>query len=57
MIIQGNKTSQFDTQEASRILKILLADHSVKQAARLASEIMQGNRNEIYKLAMNLKAS
>ncbi len=57
VVIQGNKTSQFDTQEASRILKILLADHSVKQAARLTSEIMQGNRNDIYKLAMDLQAS
>ena len=55
VVIQGNKTSQFDTQEASRILKILLADHSVKQAARLTSEIMQGNRNDIYRLAMDLK--
>ena len=43
VVIQGDKTSQFDTQEASRILKILLVDHSVKEAARLASEIMQGN--------------
>ncbi len=57
VVIQGDKTSQFDTQEASRILKILLADHSVKQAARLASEIMQGNRNELYNLAIDLKAS
>jgi 16S rRNA (cytidine1402-2'-O)-methyltransferase len=57
VVIQGDKTSQFDTQEASRILKILLADHSVKQAARLTSEIMQGNRNDIYKLAMELQDS
>jgi len=57
VVIQGNKASQFDTQEASRILKILLADHSVKEAARLTSEIMQGNRNDIYKLAMGLKDS
>jgi len=57
VVIQGHKTSQFDTQEASRILKILLADHSVKQAARLTSEIMQGNRNDIYKLAMELQDS
>ena len=57
VVIQGDKMSQFDTQEASRILKILLADHSVKQAARLTGEIMQGNRNDIYKLAMDLKDS
>jgi 16S rRNA (cytidine1402-2'-O)-methyltransferase len=57
VVVQGDTSSQFDTQEASRILKILLADHSVKEAAKLTSEIMQGNRNDIYKLAMKLKAS
>ncbi len=57
VVIQGDKTSQFDIHEASRILKILLADHSVKQAAKLTSEIMQGNRNDIYKLAMDLQDS
>ena len=57
VVIQGDKMSRFDTQEASRILKILLVDHSVKEAARLASEIMQGNRNDVYKLAMDLKGS
>ena len=57
VVIQGNTTSQFNTEEASRILKLLLADHSVKEAARLTSEIMQGNRNDIYKLAMGLKGS
>jgi len=57
VVIQGDKTSQFNIQEASRILKILLADHSVKQAAKLTSEIMQGNRNDIYKLAMEIKDS
>ena len=55
VVVQGDASSQFDTQEASRILKILLADHSVKEAAKLTSEIMQGNRNDIYKLAMDLK--
>ncbi len=55
VVIQGDKADQFDTQEANRVLKILLADHSVKEAAKLTSEIMQGNRNDIYKLAMDLK--
>ena len=56
VVIQGDKVDQFNRQEANRILKILLADHSVKEAAKLTSEIMQGNRNDIYKLAMDLKA-
>lgn len=56
VVIQGDKADQFNIQEANRILKILLADHSVKEASKLTSEIMQGNRNDIYKLAMDLKA-
>ena len=55
VVIQGDRADQFDTQEAIRVLKILLADHSVKEATKLTSEIMQGNRNDIYKLAMDLK--
>lgn len=55
VVIQGCKVDRFDTQEAYRILKILLADHSVKEATKLTSEIMQGNKNNIYKLAMDLK--
>ena len=55
VVIQGEKTDQFDSAEAKRVLQILLKDHSVKEAAKLASEIMQGSRNDIYKLAMQLK--
>lgn len=55
VVIQGEKTDQFDSAEAKKILQILLKDHSVKEAAKLTSEIMQGSRNDIYKLAMQLK--
>lgn len=58
IVVQGYQTDntleQFDLQEARRILKILLAEHSVKVAAHLASKIMQGNKNQIYKLAIEL---
>lgn len=55
VIVQGiKKTPQFDIQEASRILKILLTSHSVQDATRLTTRIMQGHRNQIYKLATEL---
>ncbi len=55
VVIQGDKTSQFDRQEASRILKILLADHSVKESVRLGAKILNGKKNELYKLTMALQ--
>lgn len=55
VVIQGEKTDQFDSVEAKRILQILLKEHSVKDAARLATEILNGKKNELYKIAMELK--
>ena len=54
LVVCGNNESSFDLHEARRVLQILLANHSVKEASRLASDIMRGNRNRIYKLAMEL---
>jgi 16S rRNA (cytidine1402-2'-O)-methyltransferase len=55
VVIQGEKTDQFDSAEAKRILQILLKDHSVKDAVKLATEILNGKKNELYKIAMDLK--
>ena len=55
VVIQGEKTDQFDSVEAKRVLQILLKDHSVKESARLGSEILNGKKNDLYKLAMELK--
>ena len=55
LLIQGAKNAKFDEQEATRILKILLQSVSMKEAVRLATEILCGNRNELYKLAVLLK--
>jgi len=55
LLIQGIKNVKFDEQEATRILKILLQSVSMKEAVTLASEILCGNRNELYKLAVLLK--
>lgn len=55
VVIQGEKTDQFDSVEAKRVLEILLKEHSVKDAASLAANILQGKKNELYKIAMELK--
>ncbi len=55
IVIQGAKEISLDELEARRILKILLADRTFKEAIRLTSEITRGKKNDIYKLAMALK--
>lgn len=57
LVVCGNDEAPFDTYEARRVLRILLTNHSVKEASRLTCEIMRGNRNHIYKLAMELAKS
>ena len=41
--------------EASRILKLLLAELPLKQAVRIAAEISGAPRNALYELALTLK--
>ncbi len=55
VVIQGERGAQFDSVEARRVLEILLRQHSVKDAVKLATEILNGKKNELYKLAMVLK--
>jgi len=55
IVIQGAKEISLDELEARRILKILLAQRTFKEAIRLTSEITRGKKNDIYKLAMELK--
>ncbi len=45
-----------DDMEAGRILSILLAECSVKQAAALAAQITGQKKNALYELALRLKA-
>lgn len=42
-------------QETERVLKLLLADLPVKQAAKLASEITGQPKNDLYRRALELK--
>jgi 16S rRNA (cytidine1402-2'-O)-methyltransferase len=55
IVIQGAKEISLDELESRRILKILLVERTFKEAIRLTSEITRGKKNEIYKLAMELK--
>jgi len=43
-------------QEEERVLKLLLVDLPVKQAAGLAAKICGAQRNALYKKALVLKA-
>ncbi len=45
-----------DDAEAERVLRILLAECSVKQAAALAAQITGHKKNALYELALNIKA-
>ena len=53
IIIQGNNSkNSIDDFETKRILKILLADVSLKQAVDLTCKITNINKNKVYKLAL-----
>jgi 16S rRNA (cytidine1402-2'-O)-methyltransferase len=43
--------------ESERILKLLLAELPVKQAAKLASEIAGAAKNDLYRKALEIKAA
>lgn len=45
-----------DDAEAERVLRILLAECSVKQAAALAAQITGHKKNALYELALSIKA-
>lgn len=56
LIVEGAETERDDTlAEARRTLEILLEELPVKQAAQLASRITGARRNEVYRLALELK--
>jgi 16S rRNA (cytidine1402-2'-O)-methyltransferase len=55
VVVQGNDAVlEVDEEEAIRILKILLQDSPVKQAATLAAEITGLKKNALYKLALKI---
>lgn len=48
--------AQADDGESDRILRILLEDHAVSDAARIAARITGGSKNTLYRRALELSA-
>jgi 16S rRNA (cytidine1402-2'-O)-methyltransferase len=46
-----------DSGEAERVLRILLEDHSVSDAARIAARLTDGSKNALYERALALAAT
>jgi len=56
ILVQGKKAqTSVDSAASQRILKILLAELPVKQAASLAAQITGEKKNELYPLALEMK--
>jgi len=56
VLLEGDQSeSDNKMQEATRILKILLEECSVKQAASIAAKITGEKKNALYQLALDLR--
>ena len=55
ILLQGGSSRQENNDEIQRILKILLATMSLKDAVDLAAKITDRKRNEVYKQAIEMK--
>ena len=56
VLIHGAAPAETETSEdAARILSILIKELSVSQAAALAAEITGQKKNQLYELALQLK--
>ena len=58
MLVLGPKAAveTEDDGEAERILRVLLEDHSVSDAARIAARLTGGSKNALYATALALSA-
>lgn len=57
ILVEGeSEKTDFDEEKAVQILKILLADLSINQAVKLASQITDISRNKLYQMALKLQA-
>ncbi len=56
VIVEGAPPAQDDAAESERVLRVLLAELPLKQAAALAATITGAKRNALYELALKLKA-
>lgn len=55
LVIQGAPESVVDEAEMSRVLRLLLPVLPVRKAAAITAEILGGNKNSLYGLALKLK--
>ena len=52
LVVHGAPEETGDERESVRVLKILLRSLSVKEAVAVATEILNGNKNNLYRLAV-----
>lgn len=55
ILVAGAEKDSFDMTEAARTLKILLQTLPIKDAVSIAVKILNGRKNDLYKLALKLK--
>jgi 16S rRNA (cytidine1402-2'-O)-methyltransferase len=55
LVIEGRPVEAHSTVDPKRVLDVLLAELSVKQAAALAAKITGVNRSELYRMALTMK--
>lgn len=55
LVVEGRPVASAATVEAHRVLEILLAELSVKQASALAARITGANRSELYRSALQMR--
>lgn len=55
LVVEGNREEAIDVTQSDQYLSILLAELPVKQAVSLVVKMTGGNKNDLYKRALELK--
>lgn len=55
LVVEGNREFQVEDATVDKVLQVLLAELPVKQSVKLAVKMLEGNKNELYKRALELK--
>ena len=55
LLVDGAPTASPGAEAAQRPLEILLRELPLKQAVKLAAELAGGRRNELYRMALEMK--